>query len=63
MNIVGRPMIRFCGDIVGLDHDSEIQISTMSVTGMFRRDAMLRKISETVALGNIKVGTIINTIK
>ena len=46
-----------------LDHDSEIQNFTMSVTGMYRRDAMLRQVSEAVALGNAKVGTIISTKK
>ena len=46
-----------------LDHDSEIQSFTMSVTGMYRRDAMLRQVSEAVALGNAKAGTIINTKK
>ena len=35
----------------------------MSVTGVYRRDAMLRQVSEAVALGNAKVGTIINTKK
>ena len=30
---------------------------------MYRRDAMLRQISEAVALGNAKVGTVINTKK
>ena len=43
--------------------DSEIQNFTMSVTGMYRRDAMLRQVSEAMALGNAKVGTIINTKK
>ena len=46
-----------------LDHESEIQNFTMSVTGIYRRDAMLRQVSEAVALGNAKVGTIINTKK
>ena len=35
----------------------------MSVTGNYRRDAMLRQVSEAVALGNAKVETIINTKK
>ena len=35
----------------------------MSVTGMYRRDAMLRQVSEAAALGNAKVGTIIKTKK
>ena len=46
-----------------MDHDSEIQNFTMSVTGIYRRDAMLRQVSEAVALGKAKVGTIINTKK
>ena len=46
-----------------LDYESEIQNFTMSVTGIYRRDAMLRQVSEAVALGNVKVGTIINTKK
>ena len=46
-----------------LDHDSEIQNFTMSVTGMYRRDPMLIQVSEAMALGNAKVGTIINTKK
>ena len=46
-----------------LDHDSEIQGFTMSVTRMYRRDAMLRQVSEAVALSNAKVGIIINTKK
>ena len=36
---------------------------TISVTGMYRRDAMLRQVSEAVALGNAKAEIIINTIK
>ena len=44
-----------------LNHDSEIQNFTMSVTGMYRKDAMLRQVSEAVVLGNAKVGIIINT--
>ena len=35
----------------------------MSVTGMYRRDPMLIQVSEAMALGNAKVGTIINTKK
>ena len=46
-----------------LDHDSKIQNFTMSVIGIFRRDAMLRQVSEAVVLGNAKVGTVINTKK
>ena len=46
MNTVGRP---------------RIQNFTISVTGMYRRDAMLRQVSEAVVLGNAKVGIIINT--
>ena len=46
-----------------MDHDSEIQNFTMLVTGMYRRDALLRLVSEAVALGNAKVGTIINAKK
>ena len=30
-----------------LNYDSEIQNFTMSVTGMYRRDAMLRRVSVT----------------
>ena len=44
-----------------LDHDIEIQHFTMSVTGMYRRDAMLRQVSKAAALGNANVGTISNT--
>ena len=46
-----------------MDHDSDIQNFTRSVTGMYRRDAMLRQVSEAVALGNAKVGKMINTKK
>ena len=46
-----------------MDHDSEVQNFTMSVTGMYRGDAMLRQVSEAVALCNVKVETIINTKK
>ena len=35
----------------------------MSVTGMYRRDAMLRQVFEAVALGKAIVGTISNTKK
>ena len=31
-----------------MDHDSDIQHFMMSVTGMYRRDAMLRHVSEAV---------------
>ena len=34
---------------------------TMPVTGMYRRNAMLREVSEAVARGNASMGTIINT--
>ena len=46
-----------------LDHDSEMQNFTISVTGIYRKDAMLRQVSEVVALGNTKVRAIINTKK
>ena len=44
-----------------MDHDSKIQNFNMSVTGMYRRDAILRQVSEAVALGNTKVRAIVNT--
>ena len=50
MNIGGRPRIRF-------------QHCIISVTGMYKRDAMLRQVSEVVALGNAKIGTILNAKK
>ena len=46
-----------------MEHDSEIQNFTMSVIGIHTGDAMLRQVSEAVALGNTKVRTIINTKK
>ena len=44
-----------------LNHDIEIQ--NFTVTGMHRGDAMLRQVSEAVVLGNVKVGTTIDTKK
>ena len=35
----------------------------MSVTRIYRRDAMLRQVSEAVALRNVSLGTMINTKK
>ena len=37
-----------------LDPDSEIQNFAISITGMYRRDAILRQVSEAVALRNAK---------
>ena len=48
---------------VKLDHDSELQNFTMSVTGMYRIDCMLRQIAEGVSQGNAPEGTLINTKK
>ena len=57
MNIVGETKDSVLWRHCRLDHDSEIQNFTIKVTGMYRRDAMLRQVSEAVALGNAKVGT------
>ena len=50
-------MLRHCR----LEHNSEIQNITMSITRMHRRNTVLRQVSEAVTLGNAKVGTITNT--
>ena len=46
-----------------LDRDSEIQGFNMSITVMYRRDAMLIQVSEAVTLGNAKVVAIADTKK
>ena len=46
-----------------LDHNSELQDFTMSVTGLYRNDCMLRQIAEGVSQDNAPEGTLINTKK
>ena len=46
-----------------LDHNSELQDFTMSVTGLYRNDCMLRQIAEGVSEDNAPEGTLINTKK
>ena len=52
-------MWRYCR----LDHNSELKYFTMSITGLYRNDCMLRQIAEDVSQGNAPVGTLINTKK
>ena len=46
-----------------LDHNSELQYFTMSVTGLYRNDCMLRQITEGVLQDNAREGTLINAKK
>ena len=44
-----------------MGHNGEVQNFTMSTTGLYRNDAMLRQIAESVAQRNAAAGTLINS--
>ena len=44
-----------------LDHNSELQDFTMSVTGLYRNDCMLRQIAKGVSQSNTPMERLINS--
>ena len=55
-NVGNPPLWRHCLE----EHNGELQIFQMSITGSYRNDAMLRQITEAVQIENTPTGTLMN---